>query len=257
MLTLHNDSVRNEVIIGVILIVLGVLSFLSISYLFQYTLLTCAPDAERRINCTIEQFRLSGQQVTEVEDVQSVYVAAIESVGTGRFQVVRDQIVLIGVRRDVTVPYFYSANYGKMQTLETRIRNYLAAPRGTLRMRENHQVEHEFLNVIAGAALIAIGHAQIALQATRWVFDKSSGQWVITRYRVMGRNIFTDKPCAVRLERSTDKRPIRRGEKRRSWIALKLCSGQNLIVTQRYSDDNPAADQLEALTRQLRGFLQV
>ncbi len=254
----RNSTLRNDILLGGLLIVLGIIALASISYVIEYTTLTCSPVANRSVTCLIEEHRLSGVYTTELTNVLAVYVTEATTIGTGRFQVRRDQIVLVADQGEVIVPYFYSAEFGKVQVLATRIARYLENPQGrTLSLRQNQQVEHEFLNVVAGAVLIAIGHAQIALQVRRWEFDRSDGPLVMIKQRIMGQQVMPETPCAVRIERTSDYRILRDHEHRRSWVTVVFPSGSVQRITHSYKDSQPEYPQLEPLVHDLRQFLGV
>lgn len=258
VLTLHTTSAWSDMFLGVVLVVFGILSLASISYLFQYTTLTCQSDEAARVHCTIQQYLLSGTDIREVQDVQAVYIAELETAGAGDFQVIRDQIVLIATEEDVAVPYFYSADFGRVQAFEARIRNFLENPSGELLLRANHQVETEFLHGIAGVVLIAIGAAQMGLHITRWTFDKSNGDLVITRHRLLSHEVIDARPTAVHVECSTDYQPgLQPGQKQRSWIALWVASGQHIRLTHKYAENEKEAATLNDTALRLRKFLHV
>lgn len=254
----RNPTSRGDLALGIMVIFLGLLALASISYVFEYGTLICVPQPDDSISCQTAAYRISGVAQQDLTNVLAVYVTEVQAIGTGRFQIRRDQIVLVADQGEVAVPYFYSAEFGEIQALASRIAQYLNDPRGrTLELRQNHQVEHEFLNVVAGFALIALGHAQIVLQVQRWEFDRSEGVLQIIKQRVIGRQILAEEPVAVRIERTSDYRMLREHEQRRSWVAVQFASGKVQRITHRYKDNAPAYGCLEPLVRDLRGFLGV
>jgi hypothetical protein len=261
-LTLRNEKALKDSVLGIILIVLGLFFFSAVIYIFEFVTLTCNRVGESGTSCAITQAGLWGRETIRVDNVEDVYLIETLGAGTGRFQVQRDQLILVTeAGREVAVPAFYRADFGRMQSLTSRIRAFTADPGDTpLTLREHYPIEHEFLNIIGGIVLIGLGFAQIILQVTSWVFDRSDSRVSITKNRVLGQQVIKEQPTLVQVERSTDiqNRGTLDGIGRsRSWVSMQFASGRKLRLTNKYDTGSAESEDLDIIAYALRVFLKI